>query len=199
MAVLDLKAYEEKGHATVTGVFTAAEMEAVTEDIGRWGEEFLRELPASQRRWYLDGGVKAKEVLRKLDNPHHLRESVRSLARDPEALITAWIAFDDATVENGCMYFGEGTHLRPVMPQVTPPDEPFNLQIPADAAAKAALTAAPVPKGGVSFHHGGVLHQSGPNHSQRWRRACALHYVRNDNAFMHPALPYDEKMFLKIT
>ena len=45
--------------------------------------------------------------------------------------------------------------------------------------------AAPVPKGGVSFHHGGVLHQSGPNLSQRWRRACALHYVRNDNAFVY--------------
>jgi len=56
-----------------------------------------------------------------------------------------------------------------------------------------------VPKGGVSFHHGGVLHQSGPNHSRNWRRACALHYVRNDNAFVRPALPYDEKMFLKVT
>ena len=245
MAVLDLKTYREKGHATVAGVFAAAEMDAAIEDIGRWGEEFLRELPAAQRRWYLDGGVKAREVLRKLDNPHHFRESVRSLARDPrlvalvegaighgvsvyfsqiffkppegggpkpphqdnyyfgprdpEALITAWIAFDDATVENGCMYFGEGTHARPVMPHVAPPDEPFNLQVPVKVAAKAALTPAPVPKGGVSFHHGGVLHQSGPNHSQRWRRACALHYVRNDNAFVHPTLPYDEKMFLRIT
>jgi hypothetical protein len=27
----------------------------------------------------------------------------------------------------------------------------------------------------------------------------AADYVRNDNAFVHPALPYDEKMFLKIT
>jgi ectoine hydroxylase-related dioxygenase (phytanoyl-CoA dioxygenase family) len=237
---------------TVPGVFTAAEMDAAIEDIGRWGEEFLRELPAAQRRWYLDSGAsagadpsKAREVLRKLDNPHHHRESVRVLARDPrlvslvesaigrgvsicfsqiffkppegggpkpphqdnfyfgprdpDALITAWIAFDDATLENGCMYFGEGTHAEPVLPHVTPPDEPFNLQVPAAAAAKAVLTPAPVPKGGVSFHHGGVLHQSGPNHSLRWRRACALHYVRNDNAFVQPALPYDEKMFLRIT
>src|SRR6185503_18487726 len=83
MAVLDLQTYKEKGHATVAGVFTAAEMDAVTEDIGRWGEEFLRELPAAQRRWYVDGGVKAREVLRKLDNPHCLRESVRGLAQDP--------------------------------------------------------------------------------------------------------------------
>ncbi len=226
------------------GVFTAAEMDALIEDIGRWGEEFLRELPAAQRRWYIDGGVKAREVLRKLDNPHHHRESIRRLARDPrlvslvegaigkgvsvyfsqiffkapegggpkpphqdnfyfgprdpQALITAWIAFDEATIENGCMYFGEGTQLAPLLPHIAPADEPFNLQVPA-AAATAAMTAAPVPKGGVSFHHGGVLHQSGQNLSQHWRRACALHYVSNDNAFERPALPYDATMFLRIT
>ena len=240
-----IKEFRIKGHVTVPGVFNAAEMDAAIEDIGRWGEEFLRELPAAQRRWYLDGGVRAKEALRKLDNPHHNRESVRRLARDPrlvglvesaigrgvsvyfsqiffkppegggpkpphqdnfyfgprdpEALITAWIAFDDATVENGCMFFGEGTHKARLMPHVAPPDEPFNLQVPAAGAAKIPMTPAPVPKGGVSFHHGGVLHQSGSNHSLRWRRACALHYVRNDNAFVRPALTYDETMFLKIT
>jgi len=218
-------------------------MDAAIEDIGRWGEEFLRELPAEQRRWYVDGGVKAREVLRKLDNPHHYRESMRRLAcdarlvslvervigggvsvyfsqiffkapegggpkpphqdnfyfgpRDPEALITAWIAFDDATVENGCMFFGEGSHLRPLIAHVAPAGEPFNLQVP--AATAIAMTPAPVPKGGVSFHHGGVLHQSGPNHSTRWRRACALHYVRNDNAFVKPALPYDASLFLRVS
>jgi ectoine hydroxylase-related dioxygenase (phytanoyl-CoA dioxygenase family) len=240
---LNLNEYKTKGHITVSGVFTAAEMDAAIEDIGRWGEEFLRELPAEQRRWYVDGGVKAKEVLRKLDNPHHYRESVRALARDrrlvrlvesvigsgvsvyfsqiffkapegggpkpphqdnfyfgprdPEALITAWIAFDDATVENGCMFFGEGSQLRPLIAHIAPAGEPFNLQVP--PATAVAMTPAPVPKGGVSFHHGGVLHQSGPNHSTRWRRACALHYVRNDNAFVHPALPYDAHMFLRVT
>jgi ectoine hydroxylase-related dioxygenase (phytanoyl-CoA dioxygenase family) len=245
MALLDKELYKKTGHVTVPDVFSGAEMDAVIEDVGRWGEQFLRELPVEQRRWYLDGGVKAREVLRKLDNPHYHRDSIRDLARDPrlvslvegaigsgvsvyfsqiffkppegggpkpahqdnfyfgprdaEALITAWIAFDEATVENGCMFFGEGTHRAAVLPHVAPPDEPFNLQVPAANAAPIAMTPAPVPKGGVSFHHGGVLHQSGPNHSPRWRRACALHYVSNDNAFEHPALPYDAKMFLRIT
>lgn len=245
MAVIRKDLYEKAGHFTVPAVFTAAEMDVAIADIERWGEEFLRDLPAAQRRWYLDGGVKARDVLRKLDNPHHHRACVQGLARDPrlvdlvesaigggvsvyfsqiffkapegggpkpphqdnfyfgprdpQALITAWVAFDDATVENGCMYFGEGSQLQPVLPHAAPPGEPFNLQISAVAAASVALTPAPVPKGGVSFHHGGVLHQSGPNHSRRWRRACALHYVRNDNAFVQPALPYDGKMFLRIT
>ena len=86
----------------------------------------------------------------------------------------------------------------PLLPHAAPVDEPFNLQVPV-AGMAAAMTPAPVPKGGVSFHHGGVLHQSGPNHSPRWRRACALHDVSNDNTFDHPALPFDAKMFLRIT
>ena len=53
-----LAAYREVGHVTVSGVFA----------------------PADQRRWYVDAGVKAREVLRKLDNPHHHRASVGALA-----------------------------------------------------------------------------------------------------------------------
>ena len=61
------------------------------------------------------------------------------------------------------------------------------------------MTPAPVPRGGVSFHHGSTIHQSGPNLSTRWRRACALHYVNHDTFFEHPALPYDHALKLKIT
>ena len=245
MAGVNKGEFESKGHTTVAGVFAAAEMDAVTEDIGRWGEDFLAALAPDQRRWYVDGGVKAKEVLRKLDNPHFHRASVERLARDPrlvalvedligsgvqvcfsqiffkapegggpkpahqdnfyfgprdtEALVTAWIALDDATVENGCMSFGEGSHKKAVIRHFAPPEEPFNLQIADQDLAGMPMTPGPVPKGGVSFHHGGTVHQSGVNRSPRWRRACALHYVRNDNAFIHPALPYDATVFMRIT
>jgi len=237
--------FRRTGHLTVPAVFDPGEMDEAIAEIERWGEEFLVHLPQDQRRWYVDAGVTAREVLRKLDNPHHHRAAIRQLAcdarllqlverligggvsvcfsqiffkapegggpkpahqdnfyfgpRDPDALVTAWIALDDATSENGCMSFGEGTHRGPVIAHVAPPGEPFNLQIAADVAARIATTPAPVPKGGVSFHHGGVLHQSGTNHSKRWRRACALHYVRNDNAFVNPALPYDETVFLRVS
>jgi ectoine hydroxylase-related dioxygenase (phytanoyl-CoA dioxygenase family) len=237
--------YRAKGHLTVPGVFTAEEMDAVIADIERWGEEFLAHIAPAERRWYLDGGVKAREVLRKLDNPHYHRASVQRLARDPrlvalveeaigrgvsvyfsqiffkapegggpkpphqdnfyfgprdpEGLITAWVALDEATPENGCLYFGEGTQRAPLLHHLAPPEEPFNLQVVAAEMAGVVMTPAPVPKGGVSFHHGGVLHQSGANHSRRWRRACALHYVANGNAFVRPALPYDDKLFLRIT
>jgi phytanoyl-CoA hydroxylase len=118
---------------------------------------------------------------------------------DPEGLVTAWIAIDDATPENGCLFFGEGSNRGPVLRHFAPPEEPYNLQIPAAVLAAQAMTAAPVGRGGVSLHHGNTLHQSGPNHSPRWRRACALHYVRNDVEFATPALPYDHALKLRVS
>ena len=245
MDAIDIGFYRHQGHLTVNGVFAAAEMDAVVRDIEQWGEAFLAELPAGQRRWYLDDGVKARAVLRKLDNPHAHRPVVQALARDPrlvghvesllgpgisvyfsqvffmapegggpkpahqdnfyfgptdiEGVATAWIALDDATLENGCLYFGDGTNLGPVYAHFAPEGEPFNLQLPGAVLDKQPMTPAPVRKGGVSFHHGNTFHQSGPNHSTRWRRACALHYVKNDVEFASPALPYDNALKLRVS
>ena len=153
---MDLAFYRHQGHLTVNGVFAAGEMDALTRDIEEWGASFLAELPAEQRAWYGDGGVKARTVLRKLDNPHFHRDAVKAIARDPrlvglaeqfigsgvsvyfsqiffkapegggpkpahqdnyyfgptdiEGVVTAWIALDDATEENGCLDFIKGSH-----------------------------------------------------------------------------------------
>jgi phytanoyl-CoA hydroxylase len=241
----DKAIYRHAGHLTVPGVFDAARTEAVIADIERWGEAFLAELPVEQRAWYVDGGVKARSVLRKLDNPHHHRETVRELARspalvsivesligrgiwvyfsqiffkapegggpkpahqdnfyfgpnDPEGVVTAWIALDDATLENGCLYFGEGSNRGPVYRHEAPAGEPYNLQLPEAILARQPMAPAPVLRGGVSFHHGNTFHQSGPNLSSNWRRACALHYVNEKTFFQDPALPYDDRLKLRIT
>ena len=118
---------------------------------------------------------------------------------DADGLITVWIALDEATVENGCLQFADGSHLGPVLAHVAPPDRPFDLQIPAALAAGYSMRPAPVPKGGISLHHGTILHQSSDNRSADWRRACALHYVRNDNPFTSPALSYDRDMALTVS
>lgn len=116
--------------------------------------------------------------------------------RNPEEMVTAWVALNDATVENGCLWFGEGTNRGPVLPHVAPPDEPFNLLIPDDLAKTQPMSPAPVPKGGVSFHHGSTFHQSGRNLSKRWRRAVAFHYGNRQTRFVTPALPYDDTVFV---
>ncbi|MEO7057084.1 MAG: phytanoyl-CoA dioxygenase family protein [Caldimonas sp.] len=245
MDAFDLAFYRHHGHVTVNGVFAPAEADAVVADIEAWGETFLAELPVEQRAWYVDGGVQARTVLRKLDNPHAHRTGVAALARDPrlvalaeqfvgagvsvyfsqiffkppegggpkpahqdnfyfgptdiEGVVTAWIALDDATLENGCLYFGDGTNQGPVYSHIAPAGEPFNLQLPPAVLDRQPMVPAPVRKGGVSFHHGNTFHQSGPNHSARWRRACALHYVKNGVEFASPALPYDHALKMRVS
>jgi ectoine hydroxylase-related dioxygenase (phytanoyl-CoA dioxygenase family) len=118
---------------------------------------------------------------------------------DPNGMITVWIALDEATSENGCLYYGEGTQDGEVIQHIAPEDEPFNLQIPTETASKVPMTAAPVPRGGVSFHHGSAFHQSSSNTSPNWRRAAAFHYARNGIKLVNPALPYDKSQYVVIT
>ena len=83
-------------------------------------------------------------------------------------------------------------------PHEAPPGEPFNLQLPASLLERQPMSPAPVRRGGVSFHHGNTFHGSGPNLSNRWRRAVALHYVNGRTTFDHPALPYDRTLMLRV-
>lgn len=118
---------------------------------------------------------------------------------DLNATLTVWIALDDARVENGCLYYADGSHRGPIYEHVAPPGEPFNLQIPAEHIEDFPMTPAPVPAGGVSFHHGNTWHQSSSNTSTRPRRAAAFHYLRNDASLIRPALKYNADVVVKIT
>ncbi|MCA9057696.1 MAG: phytanoyl-CoA dioxygenase family protein [Planctomycetaceae bacterium] len=118
---------------------------------------------------------------------------------DPDHTLTVWIAIDDAGVDNGCLFYGDGSHRGAILRHVAPPGEPFNLQVEATTAAGFPMTPAPVPAGGISFHHGNTLHQSSANLSSRSRRAVALHYLRNRALLTHPALSYDEQFRVRIT
>jgi ectoine hydroxylase-related dioxygenase (phytanoyl-CoA dioxygenase family) len=117
---------------------------------------------------------------------------------DPDGMVTAWIALDDADVENGCLYYGEASHLDGIIEHVAPADRPYDLLVPSEVAAKVKMRPAPVKKGGVSFHHGTTLHQSSDNKSDRWRRACAIHYANGSTVLQSPALPYDDSMFVTV-
>ena len=93
-----------------------------------------------------------------------------------DALVTAWIALDDATLENGCMCYVPGSHKHGIYETTTDPDRPvhhvpdtrgINLQDPVSC---------PVPAGSVIFHHGCVLHNSEVNKTDTWRKAVIFHF-----------------------
>lgn len=86
-----------------------------------------------------------------------------------------WMPLDEATLENGCMSFIPGSQLGEVMPHRHVGDDPsvhalFTSPDPADIARAVAV---PTPAGGAVFHHSRTLHASGPNVSDRVRRAYA--------------------------
>jgi phytanoyl-CoA hydroxylase len=117
---------------------------------------------------------------------------------DLDGVITAWLALDDATTENGCLYYADGTNNGPVLDHFAPEGEPFNLQIPVEVASQYEMMPAPVMSGGVSFHHGNTLHQSSDNRSDRPRRAVAFHYVNAETDFANPALKYDLDVIVEV-
>jgi hypothetical protein len=86
-----------------------------------------------------------------------------------------WMPLDTATVENGCMTFIPGSHRGEVLPHRHVGDDPrvHALATTPDAADAARAVSVPVPAGGAVFHNSRTLHASGPNTTDKVRRAYA--------------------------
>jgi ectoine hydroxylase-related dioxygenase (phytanoyl-CoA dioxygenase family) len=106
------------------------------------------------------------------------------------SLAAAWIALDDATVENGCLWAHPGSHRSGVLwPDAAHGDARFD---PVKEArgfpyGREGGVALPVRAGGVVFFHGYLLHRSLPNvTSAGFRRALVTHYMSAESL-----LPWD--------
>ncbi|MCX5662521.1 MAG: phytanoyl-CoA dioxygenase family protein [Planctomycetota bacterium] len=95
-------------------------------------------------------------------------------------VLNAWIAFDDSDAANGCLRYIEGSHLGPLLPIAPVPGREHDLTPDAKLLDLSREALAPIRKGGVVLHHGNALHCSGPNESDRWRRAYATFWVGGD-------------------
>jgi phytanoyl-CoA hydroxylase len=94
------------------------------------------------------------------------------------SLIGAWIALDDATIENGCLYVIPGSHrngyLYPQRPH-TDPDE-FDFAPESHGFDESAEVPVEVTAGSVVFFNGYLLHRSRRNRSEGYRRVLVNHY-----------------------
>jgi phytanoyl-CoA hydroxylase len=106
---------------------------------------------------------------------------------EPESCVGFWFALEDATVENGCLYFIPGGHRLPLKQRNYRTSEfelttdvliteawPEYLRVPAEAAA-----------GTLVIFNGRAPHMSGPNLSSESRHAYTLHVI--DQACHYPA------------
>lgn len=88
------------------------------------------------------------------------------------AVVSCWMAFDDVTRDNGCMWVIPRVHdrlwdhkgIESAGYQMSDPDEDAAIPI----ETKAGL---------MMFHHGSTPHRTLPNTTDHPRRALAIHYV----------------------
>jgi phytanoyl-CoA hydroxylase len=95
------------------------------------------------------------------------------------SLIGAWIALDDATVENGCLWVIPGSHRSGYLyPQKSHenPDE-FDFAPESYGFDVSAQVPVEVKAGTVVFFNGYLLHRSFKNRSEIYRRVLVSHYM----------------------
>lgn len=107
--------------------------------------------------------------------PHHQDNGYFNL-KPPDAL-TFWLALDDSTVENGCVYYARGSHLQGVLPH-TASLVPGNSWGLAERPDPSQLDEVPgvIPRGSAILHHCCLLHRSEKNLSDRPRRGLLAVY-----------------------
>jgi len=91
--------------------------------------------------------------------------------------LSAWIALDDADVDNGCMSMVPGSHKWGDAIEVLHRAPDFCALPARYKGNEVAVVRCPVPAGGVHFHHSLTWHGSHANTSGRPRRAIALHFM----------------------
>jgi phytanoyl-CoA hydroxylase len=95
---------------------------------------------------------------------------------DPPALVTCWIALDDATVENGCMRFLPGSHRRGIIPH-RHLEGPHLIPEEYESMDTTGEVCVELKAGGASFHHSCTLHETSANTTPYPRRAHTLAYM----------------------
>ncbi len=106
---------------------------------------------------------------------------------EPESCIGFWFAIDDATLENGCMYFIPGAHTMPLKQRnYRRDDDTFVIETIDDTPwPMEDRVPAETPAGTLVVFHGRMPHMSGPNRSAKSRHAYTLHVI--DRKCRYPA------------
>lgn len=101
---------------------------------------------------------------------------------DPRA-ISIWVALDDATLQNGCLYFIPGSHKGTKFDKITIGRNMDSIFDVYPQFAKSPAVAVPMKAGSCSFHNGLTIHGAGANMTNRWRRAMTCAYMPDGNVF----------------
>ena len=100
----------------------------------------------------------------------------------PDA-ISIWVALDDATLNNGCLYFLPGTHKKTDYRDIGITKNMKAIFAVYPELASVEPVAVPMSAGSASFHNGLCIHGAGPNMTPRPRRAMTCAYMPEGATF----------------
>ncbi len=140
-----------------------AAMLAGVDGIRIWHDQALIKQPwANPTAWHLD-------------NPYwsfHSRDA-----------ISIWVALDDATLQNGSLYFLPGTHKLATFDNVSIGQNIGDLFKVYPDWAKIWPVPAVMKAGSCSFHNGLIAHGAGPNMTPGYRRAMTCAYMPDGSTY----------------
>lgn len=100
------------------------------------------------------------------------------LHTEPLSCVGLWLALEDATEANGCMWAEPGGHHRPLQARfVREGDATRMVTLDAEPLPVDGLVPLPAAKGTLVLLHGQLPHRSGANRSAHSRHAYALHLI----------------------
>jgi ectoine hydroxylase-related dioxygenase (phytanoyl-CoA dioxygenase family) len=99
----------------------------------------------------------------------------------PMAHLTCWIALDDSTRDNGCLYYVPASHKWNLLPITGLAGDMNEVMTVLDEEQKQAFRPVPIElkRGQCSFHHPLTVHGSYENRSDRPRRATLVNVFRD--------------------
>jgi phytanoyl-CoA hydroxylase len=102
---------------------------------------------------------------------------------DSRDAISVWIALDDVTMQNGCMYYLPGSQRLATFENVG--IGPNMGDLFGIYPRMKGIEPVPVPMraGSCAFHNGLTAHAAGPNMTPRWRRAMTCAYMPDGCTF----------------
>lgn len=117
----------------------------------------------------------------------------------PQPCMAAWTAIDPSQPENGGLSIVPGSHRMDIVcPRLADQSESFTTHYVAPPPGHEAISAKLNP-GDTLFFPGNVIHGSGPNRSQSWRRSFICHYVpskaTNIARWFKPAFTFDGREY----
>ncbi|XP_048525830.1 phytanoyl-CoA dioxygenase domain-containing protein 1 homolog [Dendroctonus ponderosae] len=109
------------------------------------------------------------------------------LYTEPMSLVGFWFALEDATLQNGCLWFSKGSHKSGVHRRYIRNADKNSPELliynsPTPSYQTSNFNSVPVPKGSLVLIHGQVVHFSEQNKSEKSRHAYTFHIIEQKDA-----------------